>query len=90
MERTAPNVPTAMKNLLEACHFPCQDWCSIRITTFYLVKTACSNYLLSQHVFFTDGGPTVAGTNPAVVAVFARALTTFSQHVYASACATPT
>ena len=29
--------------------------------------------------FFTDGGPTVAGTNPAVVAVFARALTTFSQ-----------
>ena len=31
------------------------------------------------HFFFTDGGPTVAGTNPAVVAVFARALTTFSQ-----------
>ena len=29
--------------------------------------------------FFADGGPTVAGTNPAVVAVFARALTTFSQ-----------
>ena len=26
------------------------------------------------------GGPTVAGTNPAVVAVFACALTTFSQH----------
>ena len=29
--------------------------------------------------FFTDGGPSVAGINPAVVAVFARALTTFSQ-----------
>ena len=29
----------------------------------------------------TDGGPTVAGTNPAVVAVFARALTTFSHRV---------
>ena len=32
-----------------------------------------------ERLFFTDGGPTVAGTNPAVVAVFARALTTFSQ-----------
>ena len=31
--------------------------------------------------FFTDGGPSVAGINPAVVAVFARALTTFSQTV---------
>ena len=31
--------------------------------------------------FFTDGGPSVAGINPAVVAVFARALTTFSQEV---------
>ena len=30
-------------------------------------------------VFFTDGGPSVAGINPAVAAVFARALTTFSQ-----------
>ena len=32
---------------------------------------------------------TVAGTNPAVVAVFARALTTFSQFVYTQARATP-
>ena len=38
-----------------------------------------------ERLFFTDGGPTVAGTNPAIVAVFARALTTFSQHVQATA-----
>ena len=37
-----------------------------------------------------DFRPTVAGTNPAVVAVFARALTTFSQHTHVFARALPT
>ena len=33
-----------------------------------------------ERLFFTNGGPTVAGTNPPLVAVFARALTSTFSH----------
>ena len=48
-----------------------------------------SRYDIFETGHFTDGGPTVAGTNPAVVAVFARALTTFSQRDRSPPTVTP-
>ena len=55
-------------------------WAGARLSVAVVLLTTALNFAsLTIKLFFTDGGPTVAGTNPAVVAVFARALTTFPQ-----------